>query len=96
MIQIMTWKQLGLFSSVFSVLENEDLEVHSAQTISMTDSKICSTIVVKFLRTTELDIASVHSKLYSAAAAAAGQEKIVCSSRVGNEDLLDTCKTSET
>lgn len=91
MIQIMTWKKLVLLSSVFSVLENEDLEVLSNQTISMAHNQIFCIIFVKFLRTTELDIGNVHSKLKSVAAC---QEEIVSASRVESEDLLNICKTS--
>ena len=50
MIQITTYKELGLLSSLLSVLENEDLEVLFVQTISMTDSKIFHIILVKVKR----------------------------------------------
>lgn len=68
MIQIMTWKELGLLSSVFSVLENEDLEVLSAQTYSVAKSKVFRIILVKSLRTSKLDTEDLQSKLYGVAA----------------------------
>eukprot|EP00253_Pinus_taeda_P023503 PITA_23503 len=74
-----------------TMLENEDLEVLSNQTISMEHNQIFCIIFVKCLRTTELDIGNVLSKLKSVAAC---QEEIVSASRVENEDLLNICKTS--
>lgn len=68
LIQIMTWKELGLLSSFFSVLENEDLEIISAQTYLMAESKVFHVILVKSLRTSKLDADDLHSKLYTLAA----------------------------
>lgn len=68
MIQILTWKKLGMLSSVFSVLEKEDLEVLSAQTYSMPEKKIFRIILVKSLRTSKLDTHDLQSKIYCVAA----------------------------
>lgn len=91
LIQIMTWKELGLLSSLFSVLESEDLEVLSAQTYSMAESKVFRTILVKSLRTSKLDVGDLHSKLYTVAA---GQAEVDCTGWAEKPDQLDICETA--
>jgi hypothetical protein len=93
MIQIMTWKELGLLSSFFSVLENENLEVLSAQTYSAAESKVVHIILVKSLRTSKLGTDDLHSKLYSVAA---GQAEVASIGRGQKPDQLDICKTAQT
>ncbi|XP_057838858.1 uncharacterized protein LOC131048802 isoform X2 [Cryptomeria japonica] len=67
LIEIVSWSDWCLLSSIFVVLEEENLEVCSAHTICVA-KKVFYTILVKVLETSEIDSEGLRTKLHLVAA----------------------------